>query len=94
MYSETTTIKTEEGIASADLGGEAVLLDVNSGMYYGLNDVGARILDLAQTPITLASLTDTLLEEYEGVDRPTLAADVSAFVEKLAAANLVRVVGE
>jgi len=39
-YSSVVATKTK---VSSDLGGEAVILDLKSGVYYGLNDVGTRI---------------------------------------------------
>jgi len=50
---------------SCDLGGESAILDVNSGIYYGLNDTGTRIWDLIQEPKSIHEVRDILLKEYE-----------------------------
>ena len=38
--------------ASCDLTGEAVILNLRSGQYFSLNDVGTRIWNLIQEPKT------------------------------------------
>jgi hypothetical protein len=50
---------------SCDLSGEAIVLDLDAGLYYGLNEVGARVWSLLQTPATVRSVLATLLDEYD-----------------------------
>jgi coenzyme PQQ synthesis protein D (PqqD) len=50
---------------SCDLSGSAAILNLSSGMYYGLEGVGGRIWTLLQQPIAVQSLLDRLLSEYE-----------------------------
>ncbi len=56
--------KAPDQIAS-ELGDEAVILNLASGAYYGLNEVGARVWDLIQQPCTVAKILHTLLTEYD-----------------------------
>lgn len=56
-------VATKEQVSSV-LAGEAVILDLKSGVYYGLNDVGARIWNLLQEPRKVDEIRDTLLAEY------------------------------
>jgi hypothetical protein len=46
---ETTVVATKEQ-ASTDLGGEAAILNLRNGVYYGLDPVGARIWNIIQEP--------------------------------------------
>lgn len=78
------------GLASADLDGEVVLLDVSSGRYFGLNGVAARIFNLVVEPRTLDQVVDVLASEYEA-DRAQLHADADAFLGELVKRGLVRV---
>lgn len=48
------------------LNDEAVLLDLKSGKYFGLNDVGARTWQLILEHGRLSRVLEALLEEYEG----------------------------
>ena len=87
---EKTPVVVSPKLAVANLGDEAVLLDADSGNYYGLNEVAARILDLARTKQTVESIVDVLMGEYE-VEREVLYADVVHFVGELEANGLVTV---
>lgn len=73
---------------SSDLAGEAVILQLKTGIYYGLNEVGARIWELVQRPRTVSSLRDTILSEYE-VDLETCMQDLRMVLHALAEAELL-----
>ncbi|MGA3359330.1 MAG: PqqD family peptide modification chaperone [Halobacteriota archaeon] len=60
-----TIIVRSTGQASADLGGEAAILNLKNGVYYGLDTVGARIWELIETPHAVRAVRDTLLDEYD-----------------------------
>ena len=75
---------------SCDLGGEAAILNLNTGTYYGLDPVGARIWSFLATPKTVAQVRDSVLAEYE-VDSARCESDLFALLDALAAAGLVLV---
>jgi len=50
---------------SCDLEDEAALLNLKSGVYYGLNTVGARIWALVRASITVRDILETVVAEYE-----------------------------
>lgn len=75
---------------SSDLAGEAVILHLNSGKYYGLDPVGARIWSLIKEPKMLSDVRDALLDEYE-VEANSCERDLMELVAKLAAEGLVEV---
>ncbi len=79
--------------ASADLGDEAAILNLKSGVYYGLDSVGARIWDLIQTPRTVREVRDTLLNEYD-VEAGRCEGDLIALLEELAEHDLIDVTDE
>jgi len=60
----TRVVATEEQVA-CEVDGEAVILDLNSETYFGLNPVGTRIWDLIQEPTRVSDVCQTLLEEYD-----------------------------
>ena len=77
--------KPTPGQVSADLAGELAILDPKSGIYYGLDPVGARIWSLLQpsaSPKTVQQIRDTLLEEYE-VTAAQLETDLLALLADL-----------
>lgn len=78
---------------SSDLAGESVILHLKSGVYYGLNDIGAQIWNLIQQPKTVRELRDSILQEYE-VEPAQCESDLLALLQDLAAAELIEVKDE
>jgi len=91
--SEESVVLAVEDQASCDLAGEAVILHLSSGVYYGLNGVGARIWELLRGPKRIAQIRDAILEEYQ-VDRETCTRDLLALLDQMREAGLVQVRGE
>src|SRR3989441_13371793 len=50
---------------SSDLAGEAIVLSLRTGMYYGLAQVGVRVWELVREPILVADLRDVIVREYD-----------------------------
>jgi hypothetical protein len=72
------------------MGDEVVVLDLGSGTYYGLDDLGARIWTLMEQPVALATIREAIMSEYE-VDAETCERDILAFLNKMQVAGLVEV---
>jgi hypothetical protein len=89
----TTTVRAKRDQLSTELGGEAVVLDLGSGVYYGLNETGARIWSLIAEPISVFEICHTLESEYE-VDGATCAVAVTALIDALHRAGLIEVSDE
>jgi hypothetical protein len=59
-------------------------------VYYGLNQIGAEIWDLLPPSCqTVTELCSKLEQRFEGIDPPSLRADVVALLADLLANNLV-----
>jgi hypothetical protein len=76
-----------------ELDGEAVILDLNSERYYGLDEVGTRIWQLLAEHGDVTTVRDAMLAEYE-VDGETLSRDMADLIEKLAENGLVAIDNE
>jgi hypothetical protein len=50
---------------SSKLGSEVVILNLNSGVYYGLDPVGTRIWELLQQAQPLAAIRDQIVSEFD-----------------------------
>ena len=50
---------------SCDLEGESVVLNLRDGVYYGLNEVAAKVWSLVQEPRTIEEIRDALLQDYD-----------------------------
>jgi hypothetical protein len=72
-----------------DLDGEAVLLNVQSGKYFGLDSIGTRVWNLLVEHGSLSAAYQTVLEEYD-VDADRLRSDLLALVDQLANNGLIQ----
>lgn len=70
------------------LGDELVLLDLESGTYFGLDPIGARILHLLQQGETAAAIGRDLAGTYD-VDAATARQDTLDLIAQLLAQGLV-----
>ena len=75
---------------AAPVNDEIVILSIERGSYYGLDDIGSEIWQRLATPIRIDALCDALAAKYDA-DRPTIERDVFAFLEKLVADGLISV---
>ena len=76
------------GQVSTNLDGEIVILDANSGQYYGLDEVGGTIWNLIQEPKTVIEVRDAILTEYE-VETEQCEQDLFALFKDLATRGLI-----
>jgi hypothetical protein len=90
--SKTSTVSAMPGQVSSTVEGEAVILNVETGIYYGLNPVGAWVWDVLQTPTTVAQLLEGLIAEFD-VDEERGETDLLALLDDLAGASLIEVTG-
>lgn len=77
----------------SDLNGEAVVLSLKNGKYYGLNGVGASIWKTMQTPITFKDIKTAVMQEYE-VDDTTCDQEVMSFLQRMTEEELVEILNE
>lgn len=73
-----------------DVGGEAVLLDLASETYFGLNEVGTRVWILLPEAASLASVLATLCDEFDA-PAAIIEHDLLVLATQLSEAGLVTV---
>jgi hypothetical protein len=86
----TSIVEATNDQVSSDVGGETILLSMQSAMYYGLDSVGARIWELLREPVRVSEIRDVIAREYD-VEIERCESDVLAFLEELAAKGLIEV---
>ena len=91
LLKETRVVASQEQV-SCDLGGEAAILNLKNGIYYGLDPVGARVWNLIQQPRTLAELREILVAEYD-VDAARVESDIRHLLTQLLDNELVEIPG-
>ncbi len=78
-----------ENVVSRELEGEAVILNLESGVYFGLNEVGTRIWTMIQQYGSLRKVLEAVQQEYE-VAPQVLEKDLLELIDQLQARGLVK----
>jgi len=89
---DTTTVRARPEQIWQELGEESVILDVDAGVYYGLNSVASRVWRLIQTPRTVAELRSRLVAEYD-VEPERASRDLEALLAALETRRLIETAG-
>jgi hypothetical protein len=76
---------------STDLDDETIVLELDEGVYYGLQGVGPRVWQLVREPVSVNDIVRTVVDEYE-VEEDRCRSDVIVFLDELQEAGLVRVI--
>lgn len=78
---------------STELGSEVVVLGADAGLYFGLNEVGARVWALLQAPVRVSTVCETIRAEYD-VTESECQHDVLELLRELSAKGLIDVQAE
>jgi len=82
------TLSIPEDIVFQDLAGEAVILNLGTGMYFGLNAVGTQIWRLISEGCSFEQIVAALLEGYEIVEA-RVQKDLDILLEQLNDVGLI-----
>jgi Coenzyme PQQ synthesis protein D (PqqD) len=85
----TTVISRSPSVLTAEVDGEIVMMSIEQGRYFGLDDIGSDIWKRIEPPCSFAALVDGLAADYEA-DRATIAADVQSLLGRMAEQDVVR----
>ena len=85
-----TLIKPSANQVSCNLQGEEVILNLQNGVYYGLDAVGAVIWKLIEQPRTVASIRDAMLEKFD-VDTDRCEKDLFVLLDRLSQEQLIEI---
>jgi hypothetical protein len=83
-----SNIQRNPGMVTSNLDGEIVMMSVENGEYYGLDEIGTRIWQLMEHPIVIENLISCLTEEFE-VELEECEEDTLEFLEDLYSRNLI-----
>ena len=83
-------VKVPTNVMFRELEGEAVILDVDSETYFGLDEVGTRMWQLVTATESVQAAYDTLVEEYD-VEPEVLRGDLAELLEALAGRGLIEI---
>ncbi len=89
---DSATVVVAGDLLASSFGAELVILSLKDGMYFGLEDVGARVWSLLQRPTTVSAIRDALVAEYD-VEPGRCGRDLKALLQDLSARGLIEVKG-
>lgn len=75
-------------ISARTIGEETIVLSLSTSKYFTITGVGSRVFELLGEERSLDQLVDTVVAEY-AVDTDTARTDVTAFLDRLRAADLL-----
>ena len=81
-------ISTSPDVVFQEIEGESVLLQLEGGKYFGLDEVGTRIWQLIVEHGNLNTVFEQMLNEYD-VTPEKLRADIEKLIQELAGKELV-----
>ena len=84
-----TQIKLSESVRETTNQDGAVLLDIEQGLCFSMNPVGAKIWEMLKQGCPPAAIVDGLEKECEGVERSQLEMDVADFLNELHRRRLI-----
>ena len=82
-------LKISDDVVFRILGDEAVILNLASGVYFGLDTVGTRMWQLMSEHGSIDKVVSALLDEYE-VEETQLRNDLDKLIEQLSEKGLVK----
>ena len=85
-----SVVSKNEEIDDTDLDGEKVMMNIDKGQYFIMNEVGSRIWELIEGNTSIVNIIETLTNEYQ-VDEETCENTVMEFLGRLKDAELIKV---
>ncbi|HEU4711410.1 MAG TPA: PqqD family protein [Pyrinomonadaceae bacterium] len=83
-------VRVPDEVLISNLQDESVILNLNSERYFGLDDVGTRMLTVLNNSDSIEAAYESLAAEYD-VDRQVLRNDLRALIENLLQQGLVTI---
>ena len=83
-------VRVPEDVLISNLQDESVILNLNSERYFGLDNVGTRMLTVLNTSDSIEAAYESLAEEYD-VDEDVLRQDMLSLIENLLQQGLIQV---
>ena len=81
-------LRISDAAVVRDLDGESVILNIESGIYFGLDKIGTRVWQLIEEHGNVDAIVRVMEHEYDA-DPTTLRADTEALVAALVEKRLV-----
>lgn len=84
-----TRLHRNPELVAVDMDGDTVMMDVESGHYFGLDAVGSLVWHSLEQPASIQSIAVRVREEFEASEDDDVEGDMLAFFGELLADGLV-----
>ena len=88
MLTRDARLQIPDHVVTRQVGDETILLNLESGTYFGLDPVGSRFLELLEAEGMLAAVLAKMLEEFD-VTEAQLEADLLRLADEMIASRLL-----
>lgn len=88
MIGSDSRLRRRDRVLTQRAADQWILLDLDGGQYYALDEVSGRIWDLCDGSRDVAALVEALCQDYEA-PADTVEADVLAFLGEMVEEKLV-----
>ena len=86
-------VRRIDDVLETDIDDETVMMDIDQGRYFGLNDTGTRIWALLAQPVVIRDLCDQLAAEFD-VPPEQCKQEVLDFLGRLSTRGLLQVLAD
>lgn len=89
-FTESSTVVGRKQLLTTEVDEEAVMLDPEAGLYYGLNEVGTLVWSLLEEPKSIAELKAAVLAEFD-ISADQCQQDLAEFLTDCYEADLIEI---
>ena len=82
LISLDSIVSQKEDVDVTELNKEKIMMDLDKGKYFMLNETGSAIWDTINEPKSVSEIIESIIKEYD-IDRETCESKVFEYVEKL-----------
>jgi hypothetical protein len=93
QITSTSVVVADSRQVSAEMADETLILHCETGGYYSLDKVAARIWQLLQSPVAVSEVAEVLSKDYD-TPKERCEADLLELLHELAKRGLLRVLPE
>lgn len=89
MITPENYIEQNKEVFAGKIDNETVMMHIQTGKYYGLDDIGSRIWKMAEEKIQVKEIIAQLIDEFD-VDKQQCEKDVIELLNDLKSNDLIR----
>ncbi|EOU1912439.1 lasso peptide biosynthesis PqqD family chaperone [Clostridium perfringens] len=82
LISLDSIVSQKEDVDVTELNGEKIMMDLDKGKYFMLNETGSAIWDAINEHKSVSKIIEAIVKEYD-IDRETCESKVLEYLEKL-----------